>query len=172
LPPVTTDLAPITQTSTTSTVEPAPPAPPSPSLPAPHDQTFAPPPEEASADATVEAVSLTAQNSMSQCGVETPPCIADALDAYADAIERLSPQLPPRLRALPAIIRNAAKKVRAARSSADARKIVKVAMVEVRKLISLQVADDPPAVSATRDGAAVVATLRVADLKLQRATGL
>ena len=117
--------------------------------------------------------SASAQDAINQCGIETPSCVADALDAYADALEKLAPQLPPRLRTLPAIIRNAAKRVRVAKTMSEAGRIVKAAISEVRKVIALQIADDRASAKvATRDGGLVVETLRVADVKLESATGL
>jgi hypothetical protein len=74
---------------------------------------------------------------------------------------------------LPAILHNAAKNVRAAKTIAEARKAVKFAISQVHKIISLQIADDRASGgAATRDGALVVETLRVADVKLEKASGL
>jgi len=95
------------------------------------------------------------------------------LDAYADALEKLAPQLPPRLRVLPTIVRSAAKKVRVAKTIAEARKVLKATISQIQKVISLQIADDKLSASvATRDGAFVTETLHVADLKLEKAVGL
>jgi hypothetical protein len=163
LPPETTNLATVTETSTTT----------SPGLGSQHGPTLLEPTELVQADDALAAASANAQDTINQCGIETPSCIADALDAYADAVEKLAPQLPPRLRTLPAILHNAAKNVRAAKTIAQARKAVKVAISQVHKIISLQIADDRASGGApTRDGALVVETLRVADVKLEKASGL
>ena len=34
--------------------------------------------------------SASAQDAINQCAIETPSCVADALDAYADALEKLA----------------------------------------------------------------------------------
>ena len=43
-----------------------------------------------------------------------------APDAYADALEKLAPQLPPKLRAMPAILHEAARTIRVAKTKAEA----------------------------------------------------
>ena len=73
----------------------------------------------------------------------------------------------------PYVSEETAKKVRAAKTIAEARKAVRFAISQVHKIISLQIADDRASGStATRDGALVVETLRVADVKLEKASGL
>jgi len=98
-------------------------------------------------------------------------CIADALDAYAEALRELP--LPPDLHGLPAIVSRAAHRVRAARTKAEATAAIKIAIAEVHKTIALLKADDSGALKAeTRDGSFVAETLMVADNRLERAVGL
>lgn len=124
-------------------------------------------------EAEVKAASDQAQAAITLCGVETPSCVADALDAYADALEKLAPRLPPRLRTLPAVIRNAAHKIRIAKTPAEAVKAVKAAIAVVHKTISLLRADDPATrQTGTREGTMIAETLQVASAKLQKAVGL
>jgi hypothetical protein len=105
--------------------------------------------------------------------LESPDCIADAFDAYADALRELAPSLPPQLRSLPNIVARAAKKIRVSRSSAEAVKAIKAAIAEVRKSITLLRADDAVTRQAgTREGSLVAQTLQVADAKLESAVGL
>lgn len=133
-------------------------------------------PEQTAADdveAEVKAASDSAQAAIAVCGVETPSCVADALEAYADALEKLAPRLPPRLRTLPAIIRKAAHNVRIAKTPAAAVRAVKLAIAEVHKTISLLRADDSVTRQVgTREGTLVVETLQVASDKLEKAVGL
>ena len=144
---------------------------PEPATPAPRGVVIAQAP--ANAPAIVQAASEKAQAAIEACGLQSPPCIADALDAYAADLEKLAPQLPPRLRTLPAIIRAAAQKVRVARTKAEAVKAVTSAIAQVRKTIMLLRADDPIARTAgAREGAFVVETLQVASDKLEKASGL
>lgn len=121
----------------------------------------------------MKAASDQAQDQILVCQIDSPPCIADALDAYAAALEKLAPYLPPQLRTLPGIVARAATKVRAAKTKAEAVRAVKAAIGEVHKTISLLKADD----SGTRDigareGTLVVQTLQVASDKLEKAVGL
>jgi hypothetical protein len=133
-------------------------------------------PEQLASDdveAEVKAASDRAQAAIALCGIETPSCVADALEAYADVIEKLAPQLPPRLQTLPAIIRKAAQNIRVAKTPAAAARAVKLAIAEVHKTIALLRADDAAArQSGTRDGALIVQTLQVASNKLEKAVGL
>ena len=121
----------------------------------------------------VVALSRSAQAQMSQCMQDDPICIADALDAYAAELRNLSPPLSPELRTLPDIVSRAARRVRQAKTRAEATTAIKVAIAEVHKTIALLKADDPIIVNAeTRQGAFVAETLAVADDKLEKASGL
>jgi hypothetical protein len=124
-------------------------------------------------EAAVKAASDEAQAAILVCPIDTPPCIADALDAYAAALQKLAPYLPPQLRTLPAIVAKAATKVRAAKTKAEAVQAVKSAIAEVHKTIALLEADDSTTRQVgTREGTLVVQTLQVASDKLEKAVGL
>jgi hypothetical protein len=100
-------------------------------------------------------------------------CIADALEAYAQALRELSPSLSPPLQGLPEIVSRAAQQVRAAKTRGAAVRAIKIAIGEVRKTISLIRADDLGQFKAeTRASAFVAETLEVADNKLEKAVGL
>jgi hypothetical protein len=168
IPPVTT---------TTTTTTPPPPPPPPATLTTP---PLASPPGSVAelghpgdVEATVRTLSSQAQSAMLVCEIDTPPCVADALDAYAAALQRLAPYLPPQLRSLPTIVARAAKKVRAAKTKAEAVQAVKTAIAEVHKSIALLTADDSATRQVgTREGTLVVETLQVASDKLEKAVGL
>jgi hypothetical protein len=124
-------------------------------------------------EAAVKAASDEAQAAILVCPIDTPPCIADALDAYAAALQKLAPYLPPQLRTLPGIVARAATKVRAAKTKAEAVQAVKTAIAEVHKTISLLKADDSATRQVgTREGTLVAQTLQVASDKLEKAVGL
>ncbi|HYC25738.1 MAG TPA: hypothetical protein VEC58_06855 [Roseiarcus sp.] len=114
------------------------------------------------------------ESAINACGedfLDERKCIADALDAYAEALRKLP--LPPDLSGLPAIVSRAAHRVRAARTKAEAAQAIKLAIAEVHKTIALLKADDSAALrAATRDGSYVAETLIVADYKLEKAVGL
>jgi hypothetical protein len=126
----------------------------------------------------VEATSLAAlsgqtQNAINGCDAASPECVADALDAYAAALQQIAPQLPPQLRSLPTVVATAASQVRFSRNPRQAIQALRVAIAAVHKSIALLRADDPVTLkAATREGALVAATLQVADDKLERAIGL
>ena len=110
---------------------------------------------------------------MQSCEIDTPRCVADALESYAAALQQLEPYLPPRLRTLPSIITRAAKKVRSAKTKAEAVRAIRTAIAEVHKSISLLKADDTASRQvSTRAGELVVETLQVANDKLEKAVGL
>ena len=161
-----------TQTVATQTFVPPPPAEPLP-------QSVTPAPTQAGGgdvEARVQDAANRADQAIDQCQVNqanTPPCVADALDALADALEQLSPQLPPQLRTLPGIVRTAARKVRAAKTRGEAIAALKTAIAQVHKSIELLKASDPPTRQVgAREGGFVVQTLEVATTKLEKATGL
>jgi hypothetical protein len=122
----------------------------------------------------VKSATRSAEKAISLCPDDNPQhCIADALDAYADALRSLSPSLPPDLQEMPDIVSRAASQVRQAKTKAQAIKAVKIAIAEVHKTISLLKADDPVVLKVeTREGAFVAETLEVADNKLEKAVGL
>jgi hypothetical protein len=121
----------------------------------------------------VKAITRSAEGQIGQCSQDDQICIADALDAYAAALRNLSPPLAPELRNLPDIVSRAARRVRQARTRAQAAVAVKAAIAEVHKTIALLKADDPVMQKAeTRQGAFVAQTLAVAQDKLEKAVGL
>ena len=126
--------------------------------------------------ANVKPVTRNAEASVSACSddfVKERECVADALDAYADALRKLSPSLPPDLQVLPDIVSRAASRVRTAKNKAEAVKAIKIAVAEVHKTISLLKADDSFTLATeTREGAFVAETLEVASNKLEKAVGL
>jgi hypothetical protein len=118
-------------------------------------------------------ITRATETAISQCAEDDRICVADALDAYAAALRRLSPPLPPELSGLPDIVSRAAHRVRHAKTRAQATRAIKSAIAEVRKTISLLKADDPVVLKAeTRQGAFVAETLAVAENKLEKASGL
>jgi hypothetical protein len=134
----------------------------------------------------VADISKKTQTYVEKCGCATPACVADALDQYADALAKAAAAkpttrderlLPRALRDLPKIVHAAAAKARAAKTKKAAVKAVQVAVVEVRKTvaktIALMRASDPDAKrEATRGGALVADTLKVAADQLMRADSL
>lgn len=160
---VATTAVPDTTTSS-STTTPAPHTSPQPVLTAD---------DSSNVEAAVKALSEEAQNAMAACEVSSRPCFADALDAYAVALQKLAPRLPPKLRALPSIVAHAARKVRAARTAIEAVAALGTAITQIHKTIALLKADDPvPVQTETREAALVAETLQVASDKLEKATGL
>ncbi len=122
-------------------------------------------------------------------------CIADALGAYAAALESLTLDLPPALANVGAIIREAQRGVQQAReraaqrlatatTDAERREIeraavaeatgsVQTAIAEIRKSIELIRADDPQLASVfAEQGATVVAAVQKVEFELARAVGL
>lgn len=100
-------------------------------------------------------------------------CVGTALDRYADALESRGLQLPAPLRNVTGVIREAARRVRAARTIAEARTAVRVAVVAVRKAITLIRADDPNVARLqVRQGNAIASALRSVETRLSRAVGL
>lgn len=121
----------------------------------------------------VESISQQAESALSVCWLDTPDCVADVLDRYAAALRQIAPRLPPALRNLPGIVARAARRARTATSAQEAVLILRHAIAQVHKSIALLKADDPVAQRAdTRAGGFVVATLQVAQEKLETAVGL
>ena len=96
-------------------------------------------------------------------------CIADALDSYASEIDSATADLPARFHVVPAIVHAAARRVREARTKAEALGALKIAEGQVRKTISLLRAENPNARPAVAEaGRAVNETLGVAREALLR----
>ncbi|MGO8797886.1 MAG: hypothetical protein ACLQE9_17810 [Roseiarcus sp.] len=151
---------------------PADPAP-APGAPAPRMISTAWMPNDNSSVWMVEALTEQAQAALSSCSLDSPDCIADILDRYAAALQRIAPRLPPELRKLPAIVAAAARRARASTSPREAVLALRGAVAEVHKAIALLKADDPMTLKAeTREGTLVVGTLLVAQNKLETAFGI
>lgn len=100
-------------------------------------------------------------------------CVGNALDRYADALDSRGLSLPAPLRNVTGVIREAARRVRAARTIAEARTAVRVAVVAVRKAITLIRADDPNVARLqVRQGNVIASALRSVETRLSRAVGL
>jgi hypothetical protein len=115
---------------------------------------------------------------LARCGASDPlpvlhPCIANALDLYAKDLGDPRIVLPPETKAIPAIVAQTARRVRAATTHRQARAAVSAAVAEIRKSIALIKADEPVlARLETRAGTAVADGLQLADAKLEKAIGL
>ena len=121
----------------------------------------------------VKPITRATETAISLCDENNPRCVADALDAYAEALRILSPPLPPELQGLPDVVSRAARRVRAARTKAEAIRAVKAAIGEVHKTIALLKADDPLILKeTTREGSFIAETLEVANDKLEKASSL
>jgi hypothetical protein len=121
------------------------------------------------------AASRQAQAAIAACRVDVylAPCVSDALDTYAKALDEIAPDLPPQLHALPSIVRQAAHRVRAARTNSEVTKVVAQAVSEVNKTIALLRAEDPNAAPVGNQvGRDIDRTLAVAETKLLRAASL
>ena len=100
-------------------------------------------------------------------------CLSNALDSFAKAIDGPNLDLPRPLRGVSAVIREAARKVRVARSFEEARSAVRTAVAEVRKAIALIRADDPAVASAqVQQGDRIANALGSVETRLARAVGL
>jgi hypothetical protein len=127
------------------------------------------------AQAALAAASRQAQAEIAACRVDVylAPCVSDALDKYAKALDEIAPDLPPQLHVLPSIVRQAAHRVRAARTNSEVTKVVAQAVSEVNKTIALLRADDPNAAPVGNQvGRDIDRTLAVAEVKLLRTSSL
>ena len=68
----------------------------------------------------VKALSRATEFYIRNCGCATQACIADALDKYAEALAQVAPRLPPQLQDEANVVAQAARRVRAARTKAEA----------------------------------------------------
>ena len=103
-----------------------------------------------------------------------PLCIPDALDAYADQLEKILPQLPPAARNLPTIIHEAARKMRSAKSPAEANRYVLDAIAQVKKsIVLLHAVDNDARVQLGREvDNQAIGVLQNASVQLERVAGL
>ena len=121
----------------------------------------------------IAALSRQTERAIAACYLDTPDCVADALDVYAAGLEELAPELPARMQSLPRIVATAARRVRNAETKAEAVQAVKIALAAVHKTLVLIKAEDLISRKVeSREGAFVAETLQVADNKLERAVGL
>ena len=124
-------------------------------------------------DAALRAISQAMENYFRRCQNPTQATIADALDAYAAKLQVLAPRLPPALRNVPAIIAQAAKRVRAAPTRAAAVAVLRQTVAEVHKEIALVLSEDPQTRSREiRDGDVIAGALGDANVALVNSGGL
>jgi hypothetical protein len=133
--------------------------------------------------ADLEEISAALERSVSACELrhdrkevtlaESRACTADALERYARAMGARILDLPPPLRSIPAAIREAARRVRTARTAEEAQAAVRTAVGEVRKAIALLRADEPEVARIqVRQASTIAAALSSVEAKLAKATGL
>jgi hypothetical protein len=123
--------------------------------------------------AALQAMSQAMSSFCERCNNPTQDSIADALERFAAELAVLAPRLPPQLRNLPTIVGDAARKVRAAHSIAEAVGAVRTAIAQVNKDISLLRAENPDAAPASiQVSRTVSATLQAAEFRLLRASEL
>jgi hypothetical protein len=121
----------------------------------------------------VMTLSRETQTYIKECQCVSQQCVADALDRYAEALAVVAPRLPRQLRDMPSLVARAARRVRAARTTAEAITALHEAIAVIHKDISLVRAEDPAMQqSETRSGVFVAETLNVASLSLEKAGGL
>ena len=124
-------------------------------------------------DRALSAISELLENYFRRCQNPTQSTIADALDAYAAKLEVLAPRLPPALRSVPAIIREGARRARAAGSPAAAAAVLRQTVAAVHKEISLVLSEDPATRSREiRDGDVIAGALGAASVALVNSGGL
>jgi hypothetical protein len=124
-------------------------------------------------DAALRAISEAMENYFRRCQNPTKATIADALDAYAAKLQVLAPRLPPALRNVPAIIAQAAKRVRAAPTRAEAVAVLRQTVAEIHKEIALVLSEDPQTRSReVRDGDVIAGALGDANVALVNSGGL
>lgn len=129
--------------------------------------------ERSSNDLEAKVASCDSQFERSKNASQYKVCVGDALEQFADALEAKGIDLPGPLRGIPAVIRQAARQVRAARTIQEARAAVGSAVAEVRKAIALLRADDPSIGRLQIQRANRIASaLGSVESRLSRATGL
>jgi hypothetical protein len=100
-------------------------------------------------------------------------CVGDALEQYAGELDRRVVDLPQPLRGVSAVIREAARRVRTARTISEARTAVRSAITEVRKAIALIRADEPALARVQmRQGNRIETALQSVENRLAKAVGL
>jgi hypothetical protein len=120
----------------------------------------------------VKALSRATESYIRNCGCATQACVADALDKYAEALAKVTPRLPPQLQDEANVVAQAARRVRAARTKAEALHALNDAIAIIHKDVELVKAEDPDHPRLTRGGDFVAETLNVASLALEKGGGL
>ena len=120
----------------------------------------------------VKALSRATESYIRNCGCATQDCIANALDKYAVALAQVAPRLPPQLQDEANVVAQAARRVRAARTKAEALHALHDAIAIIHKDVELVRAEDPDHPRLTRGGDFVAETLNVASLALEKGGGL
>jgi hypothetical protein len=134
---------------------------------------FGAPPTFGEASDAVKELSRATQVYIKECRCVTQDCVADALDQYAQALAALAPRLPKELQETPEIVARAARRVRAAKTKAEAVKALNQAAALIHKDMTLVRAEEPDAQQRqTRSGVFVVDTLNVASLSLEKGGAL
>ena len=134
--------------------------------------TLPTPPMFGEAGDAVKALSRATESYIRNCGCETQACVADALDAYAEALAQVTPRLPPQLQDEAKVVAQAAQRVRSARTKAEALHALHDAIAIIHKDVELVKAEDPDHPRLTRGGDFVAETLNVASLALEKGGGL
>jgi hypothetical protein len=120
----------------------------------------------------VKGLSSATQAYIKQCHCAAQDCVADALDRYAAALAAVAPRLPRQLQDMPDVVARAARRVRFAKSKAEAIKALNQAAALIHKDVTLVRADDADAQRQTRSADSVVDTLNVASLALEKGGAL
>ncbi len=124
-------------------------------------------------DEALRAISHALDNYFKRCQNPTQATIADALDAYAARLRVLAPRLPPALRNVPAIIAEAARRIRAARSRSEAVAVLHQTVAAIHKEIALVLSEDPQTrAREVRDGDMIAGALGGASVALVNSGGL
>ncbi|WP_293855565.1 filamentous hemagglutinin N-terminal domain-containing protein [uncultured Alsobacter sp.] len=125
---------------------------------------------------SIERSADTFQTRLSDCergGAGYAGCVGDAMNQFASALDDRALQLPPPLRGISAVIREAAARVRSARTIGEARSAVRDALTAVRGAIALIKVDDPAVARIqVRQASTIRTALERVDLRLASAGGL
>jgi hypothetical protein len=121
----------------------------------------------------VKSLSRATQDYIKECRCYAQDCVADALDRYAEALAAVAPRLPKELQEMPEVVARAARRVRFAKTKAEAIKALNQAAALIHKDMTLVRAEDPDTQQRqTRSGVFVVDTLNVASLSLEKGGAL
>lgn len=121
----------------------------------------------------VKAMARATNSYLQNCHCPDAACVADALDNFAAALAAVGPRLPPQVADLPFVVRQAARKIRVARTAAQAHAAIHEAIATISAKLKLLRVDDPDARSdGARSANFINGTLSVADLELTRISGI